>query len=217
MKKVLIILGILASITAFAEGNKVEVRVGGDIMPQFNVNGPEKDAKFSYELGVEFRREIYPNFEIGAGLAYQDHGKLKNHTENVSGFNVESKTDFYDSVPLYLTARYNFKNSTEVTPYVKASIGYSFNVNDGDQKIKISDPRTGVTISDDELFKSYDVDNGLYYGIGAGVEYKGFTVDLAYQVNTADVHGTYWDGDSAGSGSADYSRVTLGLGYNFGF
>lgn len=217
MKKVLIILGILASVTAFSEGNKVEVRVGGDIMPQFSVDGPEKDAEFSYELGVEYRREVMPNFEIGGGIAYQDHGKLQKYTQSEYGMNVESTIDLYDSVPLYLTARYNFKNATEVTPYVKASLGYSFNVNDGDQKIKISDPRTGATITDDDLLRSFDVDNGWYYAVGAGAEYKGFTVDLAYQVNTADVHGTYWDGDSAGSGNADYSRMTLGLGYNFGF
>ena len=82
MKKVLIILGILASVTAFSEGNNVEVRVGGDIMPQFSVDGPEKDAEFSYELGVEYRREVMPNFEIGGGIAYQDHGKLQKYTQS---------------------------------------------------------------------------------------------------------------------------------------
>ena len=217
MKKLLVVLGLIASVSLYAEGNKVEVRVGGDIVPQFNVNGPEKDAEFSYELGVEYRKEIIPNFEIGGGIAYQDHGKLQKHSENIGGFNVEDSIDFYDSVPLYLTARYNFKNSTSVTPYVKASLGYSFNINDGDHRIKISDPATGITLTDDDLFISYDVDNGWYYAAGAGLEYKGFTVDLTYQINTADVHGTYWDGDSARSGSADFSRVTLGLGYNFGF
>ena len=51
MKKLLVVLGLIASVALYAEGNKVEVRVGGDIMPQFSVDGPEKDAEFSYELG----------------------------------------------------------------------------------------------------------------------------------------------------------------------
>ena len=38
----------------------------------------------------------------------------------------------YTSIPLYLTAKYNFKAVNNFVPYIKANIGYSFNDEDGD-------------------------------------------------------------------------------------
>lgn len=200
MKKILLIIGLIGSL-ALAEGNKVEVRGAIDLGQEFNHNywNLEKDAKFSYELAVEYRRELVRNFELGVGLAYQDHGKVK--TGNYNGYSTEG--DLYDSIPLYITGRYNFKNSTEFTPYVKTNIGYSFNVNDGTLKEKdiLGDTEYDVTAK-----------NGFYYGLGFGLEYKSFIVDLSYQVNYADVEGDYLN-----SSKADFQRFTLGLGYNFDF
>ncbi|MBP9478816.1 MAG: porin family protein [Sebaldella sp.] len=204
MKKYLIVLGMLLSLTSFAEGNKVEVRGGIDLGQEFNhnYNNLKKDADFSYELAVEYRREVIKNVELGVGLAYQDHGKVK--TGNYNGYSTEG--DLYDSIPLYLTGRYTFKNSSEFTPYVKANIGYSFNINDGTLKEK------GVYGEVD-----YDVNakDGFYYGLGLGVEYKGFIADLSYQVNYSDIEDR--NNSYLNSSKADFQRVTLGLGYNFGF
>ena len=215
MKKVLIILGILASVTAFSEGNKVEVRVGGDIMPQFSVDGPEKDAEFSYELGVEYRREVMPNFEIGGGIAYQDHGKVKKYTQNVSGMNVESTLDLYDSVPLYLTARYNFKNITDFTPYVKVNLGYS--INSGDTNVKLNNIYTGKLV---EEYNS-DIDNGMYYGFGLGVEYKNFLIDLTYDITQSKAEQKVYNYEDVEGYSDDYKfdirKLTLSVGYQFEF
>ncbi len=46
--------------------------------------------------------------------------------------------------------------------------------------------------------------------------YRGFNIDLSYQVNSADMKGTRYDGRTD-SGSADNRRITLGFGYQFGF
>ena len=205
MKRILLVVSVLLSAALYAEGNIVEVRGGVDLGGQYSIDGDllNRDTKFSYELAVEYRREVATNFELGAGLAYQDHGKLKSKSLG----NYTSNGDLYDSVPLYATARYNFKNSTEVTPYVKLNLGYSFNINDGSIE----------TSSTKEKIK-FDVDakDGFYYGVGAGVEYKGFIADLSYQRNVSKV--TVKEPDrSTSDGNADYSRVTLGLGYNFGF
>ena len=119
----------MGTVTVMAE-SVVEVRVGGDIMPQFDTS-PEKDAKFSYELAGEYRYVFGKNIELGGGLAYQKHGKLKSFTD-VEDANVKveiSDTELYDSIPLYLTARYVFRNDTDFTPYIKANLGYSFNIN----------------------------------------------------------------------------------------
>ena len=206
MKRILLVVSVLLSAALYAEGNIVEVRGGVDLGGQYNVEGNllNKDVKFSYELAVEYRREVARNFELGAGIAYQDHGKLKSKT--VGDFT--SNGDLHDSVPLYATARYNFKNSTEVTPYVKLNLGYSFNVNDG--SIEANDTQ-------EEIRADIDAKDGFYYGIGAGVEYKGFIADLSYQRNSSKVDLKNSSGISSSDGNADYSRVTLGLGYNFGF
>ena len=203
MKKYLIILGMLLSLAIYAEGNKVEVRGGIDLGQEFNHNywDLKKDAKFSYELAVEYRRELARNFELGVGIAYQDHGKVK--TGNYSTFSTEG--DLYDSIPLYITSRYNFKNSTEVTPYIKSSLGYSFNVNDGNLKVK-------TALGEREL--DVNAKNGFYYGIGAGVEYKSFVADLSYQVNYSDIEAK---DNNFNSSKADFQRFTLSLGYNFEF
>ncbi len=200
MKKILLVMGLLGSL-ALAEGNKVEVRGAIDLGQEFNHNywNLKKEAKFSYELAVEYRRELAANFELGVGLAYQDHGKVK--TGNYNGYSTEG--DLYDSVPLYITSRYNFKNSTEFTPYVKTNIGYSFNVNDGTLKEKSS-------LGDLDL--DITAKNGFYYGIGFGLEYKNFIADLSYQVNYADIEGDYIN-----SSKADFQRFSLGIGYNFDF
>lgn len=200
MKKILLIVGLIGSL-ALAEGNKVEVRGAIDLGQEFNHNywNLKKEAKFSYELAVEYRRELARNFELGVGLAYQDHGKVK--TGNYNGYSTEG--DLYDSVPLYITSRYTFKNSTELTPYIKTNIGYSFNVNDG-------------TLKEKSIFgdTEYDVTakNGFYYGVGFGLEYRNFIADLSYQVNYADIEGDYIN-----SSKADFQRFTLGIGYNFDF
>ena len=70
MRKFLLVAGLLASMALYAEGNKVEVRGGIDLNPTFNVgNGLNKDTEFSYELGVEYRKELPYNFELGVGIA----------------------------------------------------------------------------------------------------------------------------------------------------
>lgn len=108
---------------------------------------------------------------------------------------------------LYITAKYNFPVEGNIKPYLKADLGYSFNNNNGD--IKVRD-------TEGDSFKYFTkVENGLYYGIGAGAEYNNFVVDLMYKVNKAeikaDVEGERFKKD------LDYSRVTLSVGYKFNF
>ena len=216
MKRIIAGLLIVCGMAVMAE-NVVEVRAGVDIIPEFDTS-PEKDAKFSYEIAGEYRYVIGKNFEIGGGLAYQQHGKLKSFTD-VEDANVKvdvSETKLYDSIPLYATVRYVFKNETDFTPYVKASLGYSFNINGNNSNTyKTIDKNTGNVLDSGEL-RSFDIKDGMYYAFGFGGEYKNIIADISYQVNTADVDSTRYDGAKS-SGSADFSRVTLSVGYQFEF
>ena len=216
MKK-MFFFGLLISSLSFAGNNAIELRAGVSPSPKFEVS-PSKKAKTSYEISAEYRYLLTNNTEIGAGIAYQNHGKSKKFTD-IEDTNLKvdvMDTKLYDSIPIYFTARYNFKNETAVTPYIKANIGYSINVNNKNSShYETVSKNTGAVLDSGEL-KRYNAKNGMYYAVGAGIQYKGFVADLSYQVNTAKIEGTRYDGRKD-NGNANNRRITLGFGYQFGF
>ena len=201
MKKLLMVLALTISAASFSAGT-AEVRLGLDINPKFSGDSKVEDVKTSWELAAEYRMPVWNNLELGAGLAYQSHGKMELSDGDLK---------MYDSVPLYVTARYNFVNKSEFKPYAKMNLGYSFNMNDGSYNYTVS----GIQVDIDMNAK-----NGLYAAIGGGVEYKGYTADLSYQTNYSSLSADYSvAGTSLGSedlGNMNFNRITLGLGYNFG-
>lgn len=197
-----------------------------------NTKFNKKDTKnLGFEIALEGTRNITENFELGLGVAYQNHAKPKSRTTTEGAadsygkwsFTSETEMPKFDSVPLYAIAKYNFETGTAWKPYLKATLGYSFNIKDKDAKDSyLYTSSYGQNIYEDfgtDKFKT-DIENGLYYGIGAGVEYENFFVDLMYQVNEAkaklkeEYEGTTYD---LGKKDFNYSRVTLGFGYKFSF
>ncbi|WP_373079410.1 outer membrane beta-barrel protein [Fusobacterium varium] len=216
-KKVLLGLAALSCVSLAAEGTNVYLKAGADMFQRFDkvkyagekLNKDDGDD-FGYELTVEVMREVYPNFELGLGLSYQDHGDPKKNTNKNwqnEGYDMTSKIPGFKSVPLYVTAKYNFPVEGNIKPYLKADLGYSFNSDNGD--IKVWD-------TEGDSFKYFTkVENGLYYGIGAGAEYNNFVIDLMYKVNKAEMKADV-DGERIKK-DLDYSRVTLSVGYKFNF
>ena len=231
MKKILFGLFALSCVSMAAETN-LYFRTGADFGGKFEVikdedgDYTEKDADdFAWEIAVEATKEVYQGLELGLGVAYQDHGKPKNYTyvdSGVDGYTSEFETPNFISIPLYLTAKYNFKAVNNFVPYIKANIGYSFNDEDGDLKVHgtINEPLENNPdyIVTEEWGGKADVkiENGLYYGIGAGFEYNNFTMDLMYQVNEAEAEIILPENEKFKK-DYDYSRVTLSFGYKFNF
>ena len=225
MKKVLLGLFALSTVAMASETN-LYLRTGADLYGKYDVISVEgydvsdEDLdEFSYEFAVEATREIYPNLEIGLGVSYQKHGDTE--TYSVSGSDEESfwntryEIPGYISIPVYLTAKYKFDAINNFIPYVKANLGYSFNKEDGDAKESEKDNVFGSNTWEYDV----ELENGLYYGIGAGFEYNNFTMDLMYQVNEAEVKITdkEYPEDGTLKTNYDYSRITLGFGYKFNF
>lgn len=235
MKKVLFGLFALSCVSMAAETN-LYFRAGADLNGKFDTSTYEdvkinkEDADdFSWEIAVEATKEIYPNLELGLGLAYQKHGDPKANNDWVI-LEVENDVDAlydakfempgYTSIPLYLVAKYNFNAVNNFVPYVKAVLGYSFNDEDGD--FKLSSDKDGVNIDNPTDFYEggsvkgdVKIENGLYYGFGAGFEYNNFTIDLMYQVNEAEAEITIDEFDTKAKKDYDYDRVTLSFGYKF--
>ncbi|MCJ8342556.1 MAG: outer membrane beta-barrel protein [Cetobacterium sp.] len=195
--------------------NHIYFRVGGDIASRYskyNVKGRSESFKFSngktkglgYEIAIEGTQNITDSLELGVGIAYQGHNKNKDFTFEDAGESNTVKMAKYDSLPIYFTGKYNFKTESSWNPYIKANLGYAFNLNA--DKTKFTD-NTGT-----QSIKT-KVKNGLYTGIGAGVQYNNYLVDIMYQTNFAKAYlSDSQDGNSSKS-KLNYSRVTLSVGY----
>ena len=224
MKKILLIAGLLAATLTYANGNIIEVRGGYDLASATNFDNDlyseydlDKFVENGYHLGVEYRREILANFQIGAGLEYRSSsmdqpGNVRATKENLD-YTYDSGN--LSSIPLYLTARYVFRNSTDINPYVKANLGYS--INSGDTTVNLTNFYSGKLV---EEYKS-EMKSGMYYGLGFGVEYRNFLVDLTYDVTQSTAEEKIYNYDDNEGFSDDYKfdigKLTLSVGYQFEF
>ena len=224
MKKILLIIGILAGSLAYAEGNIIEIRGGYDLSSTTNF---DKDIYSEYDLdkfvengfhfGVEYRREVLTNFQIGAGLEYRlssldQPGNVRATNENID-YSYDSGN--LSSIPLYVTARYVFRNSTDINPYIKVNLGYS--INSGDTSVNLNNFYSGKLV---EEYKS-EMKNGMFYGLGFGVEYKNFLVDLTYDITHSKAEEKIYNYEDKEGFSYDYDfdiqKLTLSFGYQFNF
>lgn len=235
MKKLLLGL-FLFSVLSFAEGNTVETRFGLDLQSDSKLKATGEDpvnlkfTKRGFEIGAEYRKDLSSGFEAGVGIFYKRNGYRKNFKEDVvfpilDDVPVSSEFKGFHSLPIYATLRYNFLTSSDIKPYIKANLGYS--INSGTAKVTYSDntstwPSIKGTVDDEYRFK-----NGIYYGIGTGIEYKNFTVDLSYNVlrskfentwiSTVGRLGTHVLESSTETGKINNRYLTLSFGYNFKF
>jgi outer membrane protein W len=206
MKKVLLGLAVVSSMAMAGEGTNLYLKTGLDISGKFDkveigkepANKSESD-RLGFDLTAEVTREFYPNLELGLGLSYQDHGRPE--SINLQGEKIQNAG--YKSLPLYGVVKYNIPLESNIKPYLKADLGYSFNFDEKDLKVNQDSHKTSV-------------ENGLYYGLGAGAEYNNFVVELMYKVNRADIQ-YEGNGKKLPKKDYDYSRTTLSIGYKFNF
>lgn len=199
MKKLLLLALLVVGTVAYGKEvtekthkYTVHPRVGVGIWNDYHADTTSVDGDgASFEAGVELLREIKPNLQAGIGFAYNNlaDGDTKMLNKNIGEYKD------YKSYPLYLTARYSFPVVGDgVTPYVKADLGYAFN---GRVKYDIDGVGEGKE----------GVDNGLYAGIGAGIEQNNISVDMMFKTTQGEINGE----------DVDNYRVTLSVGYNFDF
>ena len=204
MKK-LLLLGALVSSIAMAD--VIEVRVGGDLTNRATFKDTDNqnwkindDAlKNGFEITGEYRTPIAENLEIGGGIAYR-YNKLS--SKNYPGLTMKG----INSVPIFFTTRYNFKNASEITPYVKGNLGLAITSGKVESKNILAD-------------ESLKFESGIYYGIGTGLPYKNFVADLSYNVNTMKTKYSFnMPGyKEEGKFNTNHGTLTLGVGYSFGF
>ncbi|MGL5176031.1 MAG: outer membrane beta-barrel protein [Cetobacterium sp.] len=180
------------------------------MLDEIKINKKETH-RLGFEVGFEATRNIDHNFELGIGGAYQNHTKFKAKIYTDETYDMPK----FDSIPLYAVAKYKFETETIWKPYLKCTLGYSFNFKDKDTENK------SLYIDESNIFENLikfdtDLSDDLYYGFGAGVEYNSFFADLMYKVNEAKAN-LEEDKEILGKKDFDYSRITLGFGYKFSF
>lgn len=221
MKKILLGMTLLSTVAMGTEGTNLYLRAGADINGKFDVivnNGEiankKKADKMGHEIAVEVTKEVLPNFELGLGVAYQNHGKVKRNSYSpAKNVMISYEIPEMKSIPLYVTTKYNLPVNTMIKPYIKADLGYSFNKIDG--KFGVVDIRNGRKLD----IPSYETEikDGTYFGIGGGFEYNDFTMDLMYKINKAELEYGEKDSKKREKKDLDYSRITLSVGYKFNF
>mgnify|MGYP000154721040 FL=1 len=214
MKKLLLGLFVLGAISATAADNGVNVygRLGLDVASRYNKlvwldDGTEAvsaTGKVAPSIAIEVTKNFTKNFEAGVGLGYVSHGKRAIKDDGQKLGNLPA----INSIPLYATAKYTFGTS-DLKPYVKADLGYSFN-----------NMKKSMTITDgvnSETVDGLKVSNGLYASAGVGLEYNNITADLAYVFTGGKYNFVNDDPDDSVGNSANNSAVRLTIGYKFNF
>ena len=221
MKKVLLGLFALASVSAVAaEGVNVYGRLGYDVYSHYNKivdedNGEtivKAKGKVAASIALEVTKDLGSNFEAGLGLGYVWHSNRdfkENLTDDDGTYEVKGKVPAINSIPLYVTGKYKFDTGSNIKPYVKADLGYSFN------KMKKSMTVTGKELTTGEPVRATEeglkAKNGLYAGVGVGVEYNNVTADLSYVLIKSKIKHDD-ESDKANNGA-----VRLTVGYKFAF
>ena len=207
MKKILFGLFALSMTAMAAEGTHVYLKAGLDpygrfkeVKVQDNKINKSDRKDIGYEFSVEATQSVLPEVEVGLGLGYQDHGRGKAVKDEDGDAPLMPR---FRSVPLYATAKYNLPIESEFHPYLKADLGYSFNM------------KSSKTYKDEDGEFKFSYKNGMYWGLGAGVEYENFVADLMYKMNYGKAKIS--DEDGSETHKLDYGRVTLSVGYRFDF
>lgn len=138
--------------------------------------------------------------------------KLQMENKKIVRRTIKAEIPRYDSFPLYVTGKYNFNTDSEIKPYVKVDLGYSFNRTRGHASYSDTitmDGKNRVLIT--EYIKP-KVKNGIYYSAGVGLEYYNFVTELTYVHRDAKIK---W---SDGSKSKyNNNLVQFAVGYRFSF
>jgi hypothetical protein len=227
MKKWILTGVLLAGISSFSD--EVNIRAGlnaGNWYSEIGGFNTGNSEDLGFEFTVEYMKEVVPNFKLGIGTGYQANPKIEGKNTETEyyvspGVEYEAKKGFedkryYDSIPVYITGKYEIPINDNWGAYAKLNLGYSFNLEKDDAvwedyaRYEINDVEQPPLYSNS---KSYDtkIKDGFYYALGGGVKYKSFYADIMYQTTFADIE------VNGEKDNLDYSRVTLGVGYSFGF
>lgn len=180
MKK-LLVAAVLMSSLSFA--NELTLK-GGFLVPSFNQNGKtslinqNSDMRGGSYFGVDYTTnfENLPSLKFGLGMDFggvfatdKDFPNKSANNGKTSTYDYKYKDTIVYTLPLYAIVKYEFDNSSRFTPYISGKIGYDV----ASTKNEVKNYKTGET-------NDLKIDNGFYYGVGAGVKLTDWSFELGY-------------------------------------
>ncbi|MXN88759.1 outer membrane beta-barrel protein [Pasteurella canis] len=184
----------LASVFATAQTNQINFygKAGVDLTSRFETmkiqaeNGSEfpaaagtKKNTFSPSIFLETTYNVLPQTEIGLGIGYikRDGFHYSGTFEERPGmFDKETyKINRYSSLPLYFIFKQNYVLNPDTKFYFKSDLGYALNKTKSTWYTSYTNDRK--TFEHPIHFKTKD---GLYAGLGVGIEYKFLLAELGY-------------------------------------
>ncbi|MDD2228456.1 MAG: hypothetical protein PHY48_03485 [Candidatus Cloacimonetes bacterium] len=157
---------------------------------------------FSDKTAATFSAQIankYKNLGYGFGVDYQS---TRECIETPGGWRSGIGEHYF--VPVYGLLSYNFPSTDNISTEVLMQLGYSFT----SMEFQYYD--------DDER---YSVKDGMFTGVGFGINYKQFSVNALYRVNymktkKEDYYNNAWETDYENDNQTRQFNVSLG--YRFG-
>ena len=214
MKKILLGLFVLASVASLAGEWNVYGKISGDVYSRFDSlfdGAVGKKGKFAPSVFLEGTKNISPEFELGAGIGYT--GRPSYDVDYNDGeLTYKGKFPRYNSVPLYLIAKYNFSTDTNLKPYIKVDLGWSFNTRKSFD-LTITENATGNKAHIGENW-TLNIKNGIYASVGFGVEYNNFIGELSYVHTGAKIYSNFDEKDTT---KYRNNAIRLSIGYKFSF
>lgn len=208
MKRIMLGCFILSSMTfasMMAESDKyIDVKAGMDLYSEYSslsvqtLSHPmqsyldESTKMNGFEIAAEGMMKYNDKLDFGLGVAYQKTASRKESELMVKGGD-------YDSVPLYATVKYKFNMNSMYVPYLKANLGYAFNVNEDNLN-------NGIKVK---------AENGMYYALGGGFEFNNFDIELMYGFIESDLKFNPAIEGEVNKTDGNREKLTLSLGYRF--
>ena len=176
MKKVILGIATLASLLSMSQGAEANIKVGYDFFRTSTIVEVNNDDEFKvdnaqYERGFTLGLEILPltfkdsKIKLGAGVEYNFGETTPLYSRDVVGADTQKYF-----VPLYATTKFTYyrHQKSDVNLYTFARLGYAFSKEKDDSMNEIIDA------------------NGVYYGLGFGLDYKYFLVEIMYDGNYSE-------------------------------
>ncbi len=188
----LLAVTLVAPVFAVEKGSmEIVPKVGYVIEPllmetEDNADSYAYNAESTFSLGADFYYYVINNIGIGAGI---NHIFTSNLNDSWGDKSKVGATNIYVAVkPVFELQENKFIDRI----YFLGQLGYGIMNSD---KISYNKP-------------SEKLDNGMYWGVGAGVEKCNIIVELMYSVNYS--YFDYWGGEIW-----TYRNIAINVGYKF--
>ena len=190
MKKLaaVLFLAVALVVPALAEKPNMELipKIGYLFSPEITNDDWSSSDESAISMGADFFISVQDNLFVGAGLMWGQNTKYHKHIDEKIGF-----------TNIYAAVKYKFVvNGSEDNPfciYPLAQLGLAAPGWDYDGPIV-----------------DYEISEGLYWGLGAGVEIANIVAEFIYGCNYATRKG-----DGVKDADFSYTAFRINVGYKF--